>query len=144
MVKNRKFSIVVLLFSISSVLQKNDLYAGAGKSFGLFAGGAVAGSLLTSAIKDNRRRRYEEPVVERPVYVQQPVQQTVQAPAQIQTHETQQLQNQVSEQDQRIRDLERELKQQRKRNDVSRTAAKRRKKNLNKEVFDDFDSALEN
>ncbi|MEX0940026.1 MAG: hypothetical protein WDZ41_01570 [Candidatus Babeliales bacterium] len=124
MKKSQKLSIL-FLFLITFLFTESSLFAGAGKGFGLFAGGAVTGALITSAVKNGRERRYyrepERVVIERqqqPVYIQQapasaaPLTQSYNRELQ----ETRQLireqQEQLADQRAEIRRLERKINKQ--------------------------------
>lgn len=153
---NRNLIKKTLLFVIFSSLCSHDALAGAGKSFGLFAGGAVAGGLIGSAIAKRDRRQpttvVQERVVERPVYVQQPAAQPVivQQPAPAQTtqasanaQEAADLQNRLHEQDERIKRLEQELKKERreaeKRKDKIKETPPKTRLELEDTLFDGFE-----
>jgi len=115
---NLAFFVLVSLFSGSSV------YAGAGKSFGFFAGGVGAGALATHLISKRKRDRYR-----RPQYVEV---QTVQQPVQVQTNgQTQQLIQQIKQQEQEIARLNEKLTKERKQNKRAHKEFKETNERLN-------------
>lgn len=63
-----KKHIILLMLALIPLFKINNIHTGAGKSFGLFAGGAAAGVIGTKLFsRDNRQQ--QQPQV---VYVQQP------------------------------------------------------------------------
>jgi hypothetical protein len=147
--KRTKKTLILIIFSS---IFSSEVDARGGSNFGWFAGGAVAGGLLGSAIAKSNSRRYDQPViVERPVYVQQPVQPViVQQPApqtmqpSANTQETTDLKNLLNEQDERIQRLERELREERraakKRTELSKQQSLPKKQHqLKEDIFDGFE-----
>lgn len=148
MIRKKSIKKLILCFVFLYSLNPVKIQAGAGKSFGLFAGGAIAGSLITSAVKDRKRNRNEptyiqtERVIEKPVYVQQP-------PTPVQTRstytspDTEHLKSRVYEQDERIRRLEQELRKERKeatKREKQLKTEKPTKQRLEKDIFDEWDT----
>ena len=133
---------------VFSLLPSIGIEAGAGKSFGLFGGGMAAGIIGTKMFSRDRR----EPVVveriveveQRPVYVLQPVaQQPVVAG---QTQEIQNLKSQIGNQDNRISDLRRQLRQERKKIQKGKDKPKEKpetRKQLDEDAFGGWDSEIE-
>jgi len=147
MVKNRIKKIIFLTLTIFSTIP--TVQAGAGKSFGFFAGGALAGGLIGSALakrnkNSNQQTVIQERVIERqPVYVQQPPQQqTI-----VTNWQKAQLKTQVTQQQQEIMDLRRQLKAEHKAAEKRTQKIKKirptTKKGLSEDIFDGFDPQVE-
>ena len=101
----------LVIFVLVSLFSGSSVYAGAGKSFGFFAGGVGAGALATHLISKRNEHRYRR---SQPQYVEV---QTVQQPVQVQTNgQTQQLTQQIQQQKQEIDRLNAKLEKKRKQN----------------------------
>jgi hypothetical protein len=107
--KNTILSLFFITFTMAIMHTAQSCLAGAGKSFGLFAGGFGAGALTTYLIKSRNDRRAREdirrPVVierERPVYIQ------TTNPGTVPVQNAQNLRATIDEQTTQIRRLERE------------------------------------
>lgn len=110
-----------MLIVCAGLIVKNPIYAGAGKSFGFFAGGALAGAAVTTIINKRHQRRQEPAQVVETRYVQvptaqqQPVQQvstnnefaSLREDMRALRHDMRNLQDRLEEEQQKNRSLKR-------------------------------------